>query len=122
MATVENLKPFEQGKSGNPKGRPKGSLNRATVFKKLLALKAEKVLTDATEAEKGLTLMEAAALGQLLSARKGNTNAWKEIQDSIHGKIADKTEHTGEGGGPIQTKIIVEIVNGTGTTNGTDTN
>jgi hypothetical protein len=58
----------------------------------LLALKAEKVLPDALPAEKGLTLIEAAALGQIVSARNGNTNAWKEIQDTIHGKIADKLE------------------------------
>jgi hypothetical protein len=27
---------------------------------------------------------------------KGNTNAWKEIQDTLHGKMADKTEHSGK--------------------------
>jgi hypothetical protein len=36
--------------------------------------------------------MESAALGQVLSARKGNTNAWKEIQDTLHGKMAEKQE------------------------------
>lgn len=98
-----NLKPFtsENQPSGAAKSR-KGIPNRATVFKKLLALKAEKVLPDATDAEQALTLYAAAALGQIVSARNGNTNAWKEIQDSIHGKLADKQEHMGENGGPIK--------------------
>jgi hypothetical protein len=114
MGNVANLKPkpftSENQPSGASKSR-KGIPNRATVFKKLLTLKAEKVLLDATEAEKGLTLVEAAALGQLMSARKGNTNAWKEIQDSIHGKLADKSEHTGKDGGPIEiTTFQVEVL------------
>lgn len=46
-----------------------------------------------------------AALGQVLSARKGNTNAWKEIQDTLHGKMADKVEQTGD----ITHKVIVEF-------------
>lgn len=28
---LDNLKPFEQGESGNPNGRPKGSRNRSTI-------------------------------------------------------------------------------------------
>lgn len=82
-------KPFTSENQPARKGRPKGSPNRATVFKKLLEMKAGKVLIDASTVEKGLTLIEAAALGQIVSARNGNTNAWKEIQDSIHGKMAD---------------------------------
>lgn len=81
---------------------------------------AGQVLPDATEIEKDMTLMEAAALGQLLSARNGNTNAWKEIQDSLHGKIADKTEVTGKDGGAIQSKIIVEIITNDGNSGTTD--
>ena len=62
----------------------------------MLKLKAADILgDDADEAEKDLTLIEAAALGQVLSARKGNTNAWKEIQDTLHGKLADKIENSG---------------------------
>jgi hypothetical protein len=89
-------KPFtSENQPANRKSR-KGIPNRATVFKKLLKMKAGEVLPDAEEIEKDLTLIEAAALGQVLSARKGNTNAWKEIQDTLHGKMADKTEHSGK--------------------------
>ena len=30
------LKPFEQGESGNPNGRPKGSRNRSTIARRWL--------------------------------------------------------------------------------------
>lgn len=105
MGNPATLQPKPFTSENQPKvrgGRQKGTPNRATVFKKLLVLKAEKVLLDASEAEKGLTLMEAAALGQLLSARGGNTSAWKEIQDSIHGKIPDKSEISGKDGEAFQ--------------------
>lgn len=49
-------------------------------------------MTMPDKSSKELTLYEAAALGQVQSAMKGNTNAWKEIQDSIHGKMTDKLE------------------------------
>jgi hypothetical protein len=45
------------------------------------------------------------------AAMEGNTNAWKEIQDSIHGKVADKSEITGADGGPVDHKFVVEVVN-----------
>ena len=96
MSSLDNLKPFssENQPPGHKKSR-KGIPNRATVFKRLLKLKAKDVLPpdDVADIESDLTLIEAAALGQVLSARKGNTNAWKEIQDTLHGKMADKQEH-----------------------------
>lgn len=113
MGNPATLQPKPFTSENQPKvrgGRQKGTPNRATVFKKLLALKAEKVLTDATAAEKGLTLLEAAALGQLCSARSGNTSAWKEIQDTIHGKIPDKLESTGE----VTQRVIVEFIKNDG--------
>jgi len=37
MNKKDNLKPnWEQGESGNPNGRPKGSKNRSTIAKKWL--------------------------------------------------------------------------------------
>ena len=36
MSKIENLKPFEKGKSGNPTGRPKGSKNRSTIIREML--------------------------------------------------------------------------------------
>lgn len=120
MGNESNLKPFSSENQPAKRGSRKGIPNRATVYKRLLKMTAGQVLPDATEIEKDMTLMEAAALGQLLSARNGNTNAWKEIQDSLHGKIADKTEVTGKDGGAIQSKIIVEIITNDGNSGTTD--
>jgi hypothetical protein len=110
-----NLKPFtSENQPTNRKSR-KGIPNRSTVYKRLLKMKAGEVLPDAQDIEKEMTLIEAAALGQIVSARNGNTNAWKEIQDSLHGKIADKTELTGDGGKDLfPQKFIVEIVQNDG--------
>ncbi len=76
-------------------------------------MKTKVKLPDGSNKE--ITMYEAAALGQLQSALKGNTNAWKEIQDSIHGKITEKSELTGKDGGPLETKIthiVIQGVNG----------
>lgn len=83
---------FQKGKSGNPNGRPKGSPNRSTVFKKLMKVRVEVNDPSDPSKMKKMTLYEAAALGQLLSAKKGNTRAWKEIQDTLHGPIPNKVE------------------------------
>lgn len=114
MGTESNLKPFtsENQPSGEKKSR-KGIPNRATVFKKWLNTKIEIADPKNKDAPKlTVTLLEAAALGQIESAMKGNTNAWKEIQDTLHGKIADKHEHSGPDGAPIQTQIVIQGAKG----------
>ena len=82
---------FKKGESGNPNGRPKGSQNRATVFKKLLDKKI-KIENPIDGQELNITMYEAAALGQIKAAMDGNPVAWKEIQDSLHGKIKDTVD------------------------------
>lgn len=108
MANKGNLKPFtsENQPPGEKKSR-KGIPNRATVFKRLMKMKTE--VDDPTKPGEKLIvpLYEAAALGQLLAAAKGNHNAWKEIQDSLHGKQAQPI--TGEGGGPVQHTMTVVL-------------
>lgn len=108
MANEQNLrpKPFTSENQPANRGRKKGVPNRATVYKKILEAKTSVKLPDGSE--KVLTLYEAIALGQARSAMKGNTKAWQEIQDSIHGKITEKHEHTGADGGPIATQIIIQ--------------
>ena len=39
MANEQNLKNWEKGVSGNPKGRPKGALGRATIVKQWMEAK-----------------------------------------------------------------------------------
>lgn len=91
-----NLKQFRPGESGNPSGKPEGTKDRATVYRPLLDMVIEVADPTVKGATKWVTLYEAMALGQIQSAMKGNTRAWQEIQDSLHGKLTDKTEHSGE--------------------------
>lgn len=111
MPNPENLKPKPFTTENQPanRGRKKGVPNRATVYKKILETKMSVKMPDGEKKE--LTVYEAIALGQAQSAMKGNTNAWKEIQDSIHGKMVDKSELTGKDGAAIENKIVVEFIN-----------
>lgn len=95
MAREDNLKPFTSENQPAKHSSRKGIPNRATVFKKWLTAKVK--IDDPKAEDKDapkltVTLMEAAALGQIQAAIRGKTDAWKEIQDSIHGKQADKLE------------------------------
>jgi len=92
MANKKTLqpKPFTSENQPATRGRKKGVPNRATVYKKILKTKIPVTMPDGSIQD--LTAYEAAALGQVKSAIKGNTQAWKEIQDTLHGKITDTTE------------------------------
>lgn len=51
-------------------------------------------------------LVEKAVMAALVKkAMTGDVPAIKEAQDSIYGKIADKTELTGRDGGPVETQL-----------------
>lgn len=88
---LDNLKPFEQGESGNPAGRPKGSKNRSTIVKELLeyASKQKNVLTGEQET---LTQEQAITLAMLLKAGKGDVNAYKALMDSCYGAPKQTTD------------------------------
>lgn len=81
---MKNLKPFKKGQSGNPKGRPKGSLNRSTIAKELLEAKA-------TDGGPGL-IAHQLTRAQIRKADKGNTAAYRELMDSAYGKVGEKPE------------------------------
>ena len=85
------LKPFEQGESGNPNGRPKGSRNRSTIVKELLefASSQKNVLTGEQET---LTQEQAITLAMLLKAGKGDVNAYKALMDSCYGAPKQTTD------------------------------
>ena len=88
---LDNLKPFEQGESGNPNGRPKGSRNRSTIVKELLefASSQKNVLTGEQET---LTQEQAITLAMLLKASKGDVNAYKALMDSCYGAPKQTTD------------------------------
>lgn len=82
MTNPENIQ--GQGFHTNPEriggGRPKGVKNRSTTLKELLALARK----DGKTNEYGIN--EAI----MLKAMAGDVSAYKEIQDTLYGKIPDK--------------------------------
>ena len=65
---------FKKGQSGNPRGRPKGALNMATVLERTLR---EKIVIDVNGKRKTVTKLEA-AINQL--ANKATSGELKALQ------------------------------------------
>ena len=93
-------KPFKEGESGNPKGRPVGQRNYATIYKEAMLILAEKNNTtpEALEAEM-------IANGAVL-ARKGDFRFYKDTLDRLHGQATQKTESLLEVVKPVLVKFI----------------
>ena len=86
-------KPFEEGKSGNPNGRPKGQRNYATIYRAALLNIAK--ANDKTPEE----IEEMLEVTGLKKALKGDFAFWKDVRDRIHGKPVQPV--SGENGEPI---------------------
>ena len=84
MANEENLKSWSPGQSGNPKGRPKGSKNKSTIFKEMLASKLNGDLT--VEQELVTKLYEA--------MQKGDLKAIDLILNGAYGKDKQVVDNT----------------------------
>lgn len=84
--TPENLILFQKGKSGNPKGKPKGTRNRATVLRELLDL-----VVDGKHPVSGdnIKLTQEQLMGIKIiqeAIEKGNVQAFNAVMDSVYGK------------------------------------
>jgi len=67
---------FAKGQSGNPKGRPKGSLNVASTF---LKISRERVRLTVNGRTKMVTKLEAVALQLVNKALSGDKGAAKDV-------------------------------------------
>ncbi len=85
MAKEENLKSWKKGESGNPEGRPKGSLNRSTIAKKWLQT-SSKIMNPITGEEETLTQEDIGTLALIKKLRKGDVGAYKALFDSAYGQ------------------------------------
>lgn len=84
---------FQPGKSGNPRGRPKGSKNKATLLKEAMQHKADLMLTrDVPKVLK--TVLQAAIAGDMQAAKM----------------ILDRAVPVGGNGGPSDNAKSVQIV------------
>jgi len=111
---VKGLKPFKEGESGNPNGRPKGQRNYATLYREALIKLAEKNDLSSDEIE------EQIVSNALLSARKGDYKFYKDVMDRLYGTPVSRTELTGKDGKDIINKVSIEIINGNQTTGESD--
>lgn len=99
MPNKENLIPAKKGEIRNPKGRTKGSKNRATVVKYWMNVEevAKNPITREIELLDQEDLM---VLGQIKAARSGSTYAFDSLMKWNYGMPPQGL--TGGDGGPIQ--------------------
>lgn len=90
---------FTKGTSGNPGGRPKSELSITAL------------IDDAvTPADWDFIFKQL-----LKMARRGNLKAIEMLMDRRFGKAQQRTELTGEGGGPVQTHVtMIEVIKDNG--------
>ena len=88
----EDIKQHEwtKGESGNPKGRPKGSLNRSTIVKKWLEVLSKEQLENGNI--QWLSNEDSMTLALIKKAREGDVNAYKALMDSAYGTAKDTVD------------------------------
>lgn len=106
MAFPNEQTQFQPGQSGNPNGRPPGTQNSAVRLRRLLDA-VQKAKHPVTKEEQEFTTLELMDAALITRALKGDVQAYREILDRFEGKVPTKNEHSGPGGGPIQTKTLV---------------
>ena len=82
--TLENLKSWQKGQSGNPRGKKKGTKNRKTIVREML----ESVDNS------GLTTTERIVKALIKKALKGDVKAFHALMDSGYGKIKEEVQMT----------------------------
>jgi len=94
MNKKDNLKPnWEQGESGNPNGRPKGSKNRSTIAKYWLEVK-QNLKNPLTGENQTMSQEDLMTLALIKKARDGDVNAYKALMDSGYGAPIQQIEQT----------------------------
>jgi uncharacterized protein YkvS len=89
VAGIDNLTPFEPGHPGNPKGRGKGTKNRATILRQFADLELKEKPNANFDLPAGMTVEDAVALALLKKAQEGDVAAIKELNDTLYGKITE---------------------------------
>lgn len=100
----ENMRPAKKGEVRNPKGRPKGSLNRTTLIKKWIEV-SESIKNPITGKMQQLTQADIMTLALIKKARQGDVQAFRELMDGAFGKITEQVDHT-SGGEKIEMPIL----------------
>jgi hypothetical protein len=94
MPCPENIIPPKKGEIRNPKGKPKGTKNRATILKKWIKVKVKiKDKSNPLLREITGTVEDEIILALIHKGRSGDVQAIKEINDTLYGKIHDEIDH-----------------------------
>jgi len=89
---------FEKGKSGNPRGKPKGTISKTTTeFKEALNNLLKCAAPEMTNWLKAVANTDPAKALDLVA----------KLAEYIHPKLG-RTEHTGRDGGAIETKDVTK--------------
>lgn len=106
--SLDNLKNFEPGQSGNPKGRAKGSKNVKTIIKELFNATANLDVIEKSEMrflveqlnkgfEGNITNQHLLVVMQFIRGLTGDTSAFNAILDRVEGKPKQVTENFNTG-------------------------
>ena len=99
---------YKSGESGNPTGRPKGSLNRKTVAREYLAFLQEEV-NPLTGIKELLSNEDMITLALIHKAKKGDVSAYKALMNSAYGAVKQNVEIT-EGETPIFKQLDIDVI------------
>ena len=99
---------YKSGESGNPTGRPKGSLNRKTVAREYLAFLQEEV-NPLTGIKELLSNEDVITLALIHKAKKGDVNAYKALMDSAYGGVKQSVELT-DAEQPIFKQLDIDVI------------
>ena len=82
---------FRKGHSGNPSGRPKGSLDVKTELRRLLAIKTKIKLNGAVQT---ISTARALCLALIQKAMAGDVRAFSKIVELVGPEMADELKAT----------------------------
>ena len=105
---TDNLKRFRKGISGNPSGRPKGSLNRKTIARIYLSYLQEEV-NPLIGVKELLGNEDMITLALIHKAKKVYVNAYKALMDSAYGGVKQNVEIT-EAETPIFKQLDIDVI------------
>ena len=98
---------FRKGVSGNPRGRPRGSLNVATVFTKTLR---ERVVINENGQRKTVTKLEAALKQMVNKAASGDIRALRELLELA--RDAEARQNVPGVQNPVIDELDQEVIDG----------
>tara|TARA_R110002012_G_scaffold314634_1_gene527565 strand:- start:1660 stop:1998 length:339 start_codon:yes stop_codon:yes gene_type:complete len=109
MAKEDNLKMFSSTYQPKKNGRPKGSLNRATIAKRWLNT-LENVKNPMNGEMQFLTQEDIMTLSLVRKARNGDVQAYKALMDSAYGSPKDTIDVTQNEGFSIDFKELLSEI------------